>query len=95
GAGFRLPDVPLVDVLDGESTAQHLDKHLAELLGGQVVEERVQHGAEVEEGVRDGVQDDVAPEVRHVPVHLAPGRRHEAPDLVGHPAGGQTADDQP
>ncbi|KPP65040.1 hypothetical protein Z043_116566 [Scleropages formosus] len=32
---IRLPDMSLVDVLYGEPTAQHLDKHLAELLGGQ------------------------------------------------------------
>uniref|UniRef100_A0A8C9SGT2 Uncharacterized protein n=1 Tax=Scleropages formosus TaxID=113540 RepID=A0A8C9SGT2_SCLFO len=67
-----LPDMSLVDVLYGEPTAQHLDKHL--------------HRAEVEEGVSDWMEDHVALQVRHVPVSLGLGCCHDAADLVRHPA---------
>lgn len=40
-------------------TQQHLEKHLSELTGGQVVEERVDHRAQVEEGVAYSMDDDV------------------------------------
>uniref|UniRef100_A0A3Q3XMB5 Uncharacterized protein n=1 Tax=Mola mola TaxID=94237 RepID=A0A3Q3XMB5_MOLML len=76
----------LVDVFDGEAAPQHLDENLPELPGGQVVEQRVDDGAEVEEGVGHRVENDVAPEVEASPTGLRNGSHHEATDLVGKPA---------
>uniref|UniRef100_A0A8C6UFK4 Uncharacterized protein n=1 Tax=Neogobius melanostomus TaxID=47308 RepID=A0A8C6UFK4_9GOBI len=72
----------------------HLEKHLPEMSGGDVVEERVDDGAEVEEGVGDGVQRDVVVEVRHGPARFGHRGHHEATDLVGEPAHHQRANDQ-
>lgn len=82
-------DVALVDVFDGEVTAEHLQEHLPELSGGQIVEEGVEDGAQVEEGVCHREERDVAPEVGSSPLGLRHSRHHEAADLVGKPAQGQ------
>lgn len=66
----------LVDVFDGEAAPQHLDKNLPELSGGEVVEERVEYGAEVKEGVCHRVESDVAPEVGSGPAGLGHGSHH-------------------
>lgn len=88
------PHVALVDVLDGEAAPQHLDEHLPELSGGQVVEERVEDGAEVEEGVGHRLESDVAPEVGGSPAGLGHGSHHKATDLVGKPAQHQGGHDE-
>lgn len=69
-------DGALVDVLDGEAAPQHLDEDAPELPGRQVVEERVEHGAEVEEGVGYRVKDDVGSEVGNGPLGLGLGGHH-------------------
>lgn len=84
----------LVDVFDGEAAPQHLDENLPELPGGQVVEQRVDDGAEVEEGVGHRVENDVAPEVEASPTGLRNGSHHEATDLVGKPAQHQGGHDE-
>uniref|UniRef100_A0A3B3WUG1 Uncharacterized protein n=1 Tax=Poecilia mexicana TaxID=48701 RepID=A0A3B3WUG1_9TELE len=71
-------------VLDGQAAAQHLQEHL----------ERVEHGAEVEEGVGHQVEPRIDPEIRQRPGRLRDGRRHQAPQLVRKPAERQRADDQ-
>uniref|UniRef100_A0A3B3T6A6 Uncharacterized protein n=1 Tax=Paramormyrops kingsleyae TaxID=1676925 RepID=A0A3B3T6A6_9TELE len=76
GVHIRSPQVPPVDVLDGQVAPQHLHKHLPELPRREVVQEGVDHRAEVEKRVSDGVQDNVGPQV---------GRRPPT-DLIGHPA---------
>lgn len=83
-----------VDVFDGEAAPQHLEKNLPELPGGQVVEERINDGAEVEEAVGHGVESDVAPKVVHGPVRLGHGSHHEATDLIGKPAKHQGGHDE-
>uniref|UniRef100_A0A3Q1BYF8 Uncharacterized protein n=1 Tax=Amphiprion ocellaris TaxID=80972 RepID=A0A3Q1BYF8_AMPOC len=96
---MSFPDVPsvasycqillqcaFVDVFNGEFAPQHLDKHLPELPGGQVVEERIDDGAEVEEGVGHRVEGDVAPEVGSSPAGLGQGGHHQTPNLAGKPA---------
>uniref|UniRef100_A0A667ZNN4 Uncharacterized protein n=1 Tax=Myripristis murdjan TaxID=586833 RepID=A0A667ZNN4_9TELE len=84
----------LVDVLNGETALQHLDKDLPKLPGGEVVKERVEDGAEVEEGVGHRVKSYVAPEVGHGPVGLGHGGRHQASNLVGQPADHKGPDDE-
>lgn len=84
----------LVGVLQGQPAAEHLPEHLPELLRGHVVEERVDHGAEVEEGVGEGEKDHVGPEVRHGPFILGFGCSHDPPHLIWHPAHGQCHHDQ-
>uniref|UniRef100_A0A3B5BC55 Uncharacterized protein n=1 Tax=Stegastes partitus TaxID=144197 RepID=A0A3B5BC55_9TELE len=84
----------LVDVFDGEFAPQHLDKHLPELPGGEVVEERIDNGAEVEEAVGHRVEGDVAPEVGSGPAGLGQGGHHQTPNLVGNPAHRQRSYDE-
>lgn len=84
----------LVDVFDGEAAAQHLDEHLPELPGREVVEERVEDGAQVEEGVGHGMEGDVAPEEGSGPAGLGHGGHHEATNLVGKPAHHQRPHDE-
>uniref|UniRef100_A0A8D0CTI9 Uncharacterized protein n=1 Tax=Sander lucioperca TaxID=283035 RepID=A0A8D0CTI9_SANLU len=84
----------LVDVFDGEVAPQHLDKNLPELSGGEVVEERVEHGAEVEEAVGHRVESDVAPEEGNSPVGLGHGSHHKTTNLVGKPAHHQGPHDE-
>uniref|UniRef100_A0A8C2WWK9 Uncharacterized protein n=1 Tax=Cyclopterus lumpus TaxID=8103 RepID=A0A8C2WWK9_CYCLU len=84
----------LVDVFDGEAAPQHLNEHLPELPGGEVVEERVEDGAQVEEGVGHGVESDVAPEEGNGPAGLGHGGHHQTTDLVGEPAHHQRAHDE-
>uniref|UniRef100_A0A8U7NCX1 Uncharacterized protein n=1 Tax=Corvus moneduloides TaxID=1196302 RepID=A0A8U7NCX1_CORMO len=59
-----------VGMLQGEAAAQHLQEHAAELLRGDVVQQRVHHRAEVEEDVGDGKEGDVGFEVGDGPVLL-------------------------
>uniref|UniRef100_A0A8C7FFU5 Uncharacterized protein n=1 Tax=Oncorhynchus kisutch TaxID=8019 RepID=A0A8C7FFU5_ONCKI len=82
---------PFVDMLNGEAAAQHLDKDLLELAGGEVVQEGVKHGAEVKEGVGHRVQRHIAAEVGHCPAGLGHGGSHQATHLVGKPADGEGA----
>uniref|UniRef100_A0A3P9HAK0 Uncharacterized protein n=1 Tax=Oryzias latipes TaxID=8090 RepID=A0A3P9HAK0_ORYLA len=70
----RKVDIALIDVFDGEVTAEHL------------VEERVEDGAQVKEGVCHREEGDVAPEVGGSPLGLWHSGHHEAADLVGKPA---------
>uniref|UniRef100_A0A8C5X495 Uncharacterized protein n=1 Tax=Malurus cyaneus samueli TaxID=2593467 RepID=A0A8C5X495_9PASS len=84
-----------VGVLQREAAAQHLQEHAAELLRGDVVQQRVHHRAEVEEDVGDGKEGDVGFEVGHGPVLLGFGSSHDPLHLVGHPANRQSGDDQP
>uniref|UniRef100_A0A3Q3H1K3 Uncharacterized protein n=1 Tax=Labrus bergylta TaxID=56723 RepID=A0A3Q3H1K3_9LABR len=84
----------LVDVFDGEAAPQHLHEHLPELSGGEVVEERVEDRAEVEERVGHRVESDVAPEVRNGPAGLWNGRHHETTNLVWKPADHQRSHDE-
>lgn len=93
-ADVRLPYVPFVHMRDGQFAEQHLDKHLTELTGRQVVEEGVQHWANVEEGIRYRVEDDIAPEVRHGPVCFVLDCSHETADLVRHPASSKSSYNQ-
>uniref|UniRef100_A0A3P8XV07 Uncharacterized protein n=1 Tax=Esox lucius TaxID=8010 RepID=A0A3P8XV07_ESOLU len=74
-----------VDVFNGEVAVQHLDKDLSKLLGGEVVQKRVEHSTEVEEGVRHRVQHHIAAEVASGPVGLWYEGGHQAMHLVGHP----------
>uniref|UniRef100_A0A8D2QD85 Uncharacterized protein n=1 Tax=Zonotrichia albicollis TaxID=44394 RepID=A0A8D2QD85_ZONAL len=83
-----------VGVLQREAAAQHLQEHAAELLRGDVVQQRVHHRAEVEEDVGDGKEGHVGSEVGVGPVLLGFGGCHDPPDLVGHPANRQSGDDQ-
>lgn len=75
-----------VDVLDGEAAAQDLDEDLPELSGGQVVQERIDDRAEVEEGVGHRLENHVAVEERGGPAGLGQRRHHNATDLHGQPA---------
>ncbi len=84
----------LVDVFDGEVAPQHLDKNLSELPGGEVVEEWVEDGAEVEEGVGHRVESDVAPEVGSSPAGLGHGSHHKTTNLVWKPAHHQGSHDE-
>lgn len=70
-------------MLNGEAAAQHLDEDLLKLAGGEVVQEGVEHGAEVKEGVGHGVQHHIAAEVGHGPAGLGHGGGHQATHLVG------------
>uniref|UniRef100_A0A8C3QZZ9 Uncharacterized protein n=1 Tax=Cyanoderma ruficeps TaxID=181631 RepID=A0A8C3QZZ9_9PASS len=83
-----------VGMLEAEAAAQHLQEHAAELLRGDVVQQRVHHRAEVEEDVGDGKEDDVGFEVGDGPVLLGLSCSHDPPDLVWHPANRQSRDDQ-
>lgn len=87
-------DGALVDVLDGEAAPQDLDEHLPELSGGQVVEERVDDRAEVEEGVGHGLQNHVAAEERGGPAGLGQHCHHDTADLHGQPAEHQGGHDE-
>lgn len=89
------PEEPLpVGVLEREAAAQDLQEHAAELPGGDVVQQRVHHRAEVEEDVGDGKEGDVGSEVGDGPVLLGFSSSHDPPDLVWHPANRQSGDDQ-
>lgn len=81
-------------MFDGEAAPQHLDKDLSELLGGQVIKERIEDGAEVEEGISNGVKCDVASEVGSSPEGLGKSGHHEAANLVGKPAHHQGCHDE-
>lgn len=81
-------------MFDGQVASQHLDEDLPELSGGQVVEERVDDRAEVEEGVGHRPEGDVAPEEGDGPAGLWHGGHHEAADLVGKPAHHQGGHDE-
>uniref|UniRef100_A0A8D2NPF2 Uncharacterized protein n=1 Tax=Zosterops lateralis melanops TaxID=1220523 RepID=A0A8D2NPF2_ZOSLA len=83
-----------VGVLEVEAAAQHLQEHAAELLGGDVVQQRVHHRAEVEEDVGDGKEADVGFQVGRGPVMLGLSSSHDPLDLVWHPANRQSRDDQ-
>lgn len=76
----------LIFMHDGKVTPQNLHEYIPELPGGEVVEERVEDRAEVEEGVGHGVEDDVAPEVFNGPVGLGHSGHHKTANLVGKPA---------
>lgn len=81
-------------MFDGEAAPQHLDEDLPELSGREVVEERVDDGAEVEEGVGHWVESDVAPEVGSGPAGLGNGSHHKTTNLVGKPAHHQGSHDE-
>lgn len=81
-------------MFDGEAAPQHLEENLPELPGGQVVEERINDGAEVEEAVGHGVECDVAPKEGQSPVRLGHGSHHEATDLIRKPAEHQGGHDE-
>lgn len=66
-----------VDVLDGEAAPQHLDEHLPELPGGQIVKEGVDNGAQVEEGVGHQVERGDSVQVGGGPVGLGNSGHHE------------------
>lgn len=85
----------LVDVFDGEAAPQHLDKNLPELSGGQVVQERVDDRAEVEEGVSHRVESHIAVEERQSPPGLGQRCHHNATDLDGEPAQHQRGNNEP
>lgn len=81
-------------MFDGEAAPQHLEKNLPELPGGQVVEERINDGAEVEEAVGHGVEGDVAPKEGQSPVRLGHSSHHEPTDLIRKPADHQGGHDE-
>uniref|UniRef100_A0A8C0KNY2 Uncharacterized protein n=1 Tax=Canis lupus dingo TaxID=286419 RepID=A0A8C0KNY2_CANLU len=91
--GLQVPAVPGGRQL--QAAAQHLAERRAELLRGHVVQQRVDDGAQVEEGVGDGEQQHVGAEVGPGPVVLGLRRGHEPPHLVGQPAERQGHHDQP
>uniref|UniRef100_A0AAY5EDG6 Uncharacterized protein n=1 Tax=Electrophorus electricus TaxID=8005 RepID=A0AAY5EDG6_ELEEL len=72
-----------VDVLDGEAAAQ-----------GEVVQQRVEHRAQVEEGVSHRLQHGIHCQVVPRPHRLGNSCCHQTACLVGHPAHKQHADDQ-
>lgn len=76
-------------MLQSQPAAEYLPEDLPELLRGHVVEQRVDHGAEVEEGVREGEEDHVRPEVRLGPVMFGFCGSHDPSDLIGQPTHGQ------
>uniref|UniRef100_A0A452TF11 Uncharacterized protein n=2 Tax=Ursus TaxID=9639 RepID=A0A452TF11_URSMA len=84
----------VVGVGQRQAAAEHLAEHPAELLRGHVVQQRVDDGAQVEEGVGEGQEDHVGPEVGFGPVVLGFGRRHNPPHLVRHPADSQDRQEQ-
>uniref|UniRef100_A0A3P9K5N8 Uncharacterized protein n=1 Tax=Oryzias latipes TaxID=8090 RepID=A0A3P9K5N8_ORYLA len=63
-----------------------VDIALIDMFDGESVEERVEDGAQVEEGVCHREEGDVAPEVGGSPLGLWHSCHHEATDLVGKPA---------
>uniref|UniRef100_A0A8C8BPV0 Uncharacterized protein n=1 Tax=Oncorhynchus tshawytscha TaxID=74940 RepID=A0A8C8BPV0_ONCTS len=67
----------------------HLDEDLSELAGREVVQEGVEHGTKVEEGVGHRVQHHIVAEVGHGPAGLGHGGSHQATHLVGQPAHGR------
>lgn len=81
-------------MFNGETAPQHLHKHLPELLGGQVIKERIEDGAEVEEGISNGVKCDIASEVGSSPGGLGNSGHHDAANLVGKPAHHQRCYDE-
>uniref|UniRef100_A0A8C7E8C4 Uncharacterized protein n=1 Tax=Nothoprocta perdicaria TaxID=30464 RepID=A0A8C7E8C4_NOTPE len=85
----------LAGVLERQAAAQHLHEDAAELPRRHVVEQRVHHRAQVEEGVGHGQQRDVRVEVGHRPVLLGLRRGHDPAHLVGQPAHGQRGHDEP
>lgn len=86
GGGGGVGNRASVDVLDGEAAPQDLDEDLPKVSGGQVVQERIDDRAEVEEGVGHGLENHVAPEERGGPAGLGQRRHHNAADLHGQPA---------
>lgn len=100
GAGGSGGDVgaqvlAVVGVGQRQVAAEHLAEHPAELLRGHIVQERIDDGAQVEEGVGEGEEDHVRPEVGLGPVVLGFGRCHNPPHLIRHPADSQGHDNQP
>lgn len=82
-------------MLYGQVAAEDLQKHAAELLRGDVVQQGVHHGAEVEEDVRDGKKSDVRSEVGDSPVLLWFRSSHDPSNLVWHPAYCQSCNNKP
>lgn len=82
-------------MLYGQVAAQDLQKHAAELLRGDVVQQGVHHGAEVEEAVSYGKKSDVRSEVGDSPVLLWFRSSHDPSNLVWHPAYCQGCNNQP
>uniref|UniRef100_A0A8C0HIG1 Uncharacterized protein n=1 Tax=Buteo japonicus TaxID=224669 RepID=A0A8C0HIG1_9AVES len=74
--------------------AEDLQKHAAELLRRDVVQEGVHHRAEVEEGIGDGKKSDVRSEVGDSPVLLWFRSSHDPSNLVWHPAYCQSCNNQ-
>lgn len=81
-------------MLQSQPAAENLPENLPELLRRHVVEERVDHGAEVEEGVGEGEEDHVRLEVRLGPVMFGFCCGHDPSDLIWHPTHGQCHHDQ-
>uniref|UniRef100_A0A8C7QGC5 Uncharacterized protein n=1 Tax=Oncorhynchus mykiss TaxID=8022 RepID=A0A8C7QGC5_ONCMY len=74
---------------DSSVVGRHLDEDLSELAGREVVQEGVEHGTKVEEGVGHRVQHHIVAEVGHGPAGLGHGGSHQATHLVGQPAHGK------
>uniref|UniRef100_A0A8B9RU42 Uncharacterized protein n=1 Tax=Accipiter nisus TaxID=211598 RepID=A0A8B9RU42_9AVES len=84
----------LVGMLNCQVAAEDLQKHTAELLRRDVVQEGVHHRAEVEEGVGYGKKNDVCSEVGDSPVLLWFSSSHDPSNLVWHPAYCQSCNNQ-
>ncbi len=83
-----------VGVLQRQTAQERLQEREAELARGQVIQQRVQHRAQVEEAVGHRMELDVAAQVTRRPCRLGHGRGHQPADMIGHPAHEQSADDQ-
>jgi len=59
-----------------------LKKYLPEVLGRNVVQEWVHHGAKVKEDICYGEKDNICPEIRDCPVLLGPSSRHDPSNLI-------------
>lgn len=81
-------------MLNCQVAAEDLQKHTAELLRRDVVQEGVHHRAEVEEGVGYGKKNDVRSEVGDGPVLLWFSSSHDPSNLVRHPAYCQSCNNQ-
>uniref|UniRef100_A0A8C1V4S0 Uncharacterized protein n=1 Tax=Cyprinus carpio TaxID=7962 RepID=A0A8C1V4S0_CYPCA len=75
-----------VSVLQRQTAQERLQERRAELARGQVIQQRVQHRAQVEEAVGHRIKLHVAAQVTHGPRRLGHRRRHQPADLIGHPA---------
>uniref|UniRef100_A0A669PFM4 Uncharacterized protein n=1 Tax=Phasianus colchicus TaxID=9054 RepID=A0A669PFM4_PHACC len=75
-----------VGMLYRQVAAEDLQKHTAELLRRDSVQQGVHHRTEVEENISNGKKNDVSPEVGDSPVLLWFSSSHDPSNLVWHPA---------